>query len=73
MPFGSKPCLSRRLNAASGPLCGWNTAIRARRDAGARQAIVGCRGDDNYPIPKKLYRSVGFRELTRELRYVKDV
>ncbi len=42
------------------------------RDAGATQAVVGCRGDANYPIPKKLYRSVGFRELTRELRYVKD-
>ena len=39
--------------------------------AGATQAIVGCRGDANYPIPKKLYRSVGFRELSRELRYIK--
>ncbi len=42
------------------------------RAAGARQAIVGCRGDDNYPIPKKLYRSVGFEELTRELRFVAE-
>ena len=42
------------------------------RDAGATKALVGCRGDDNYPIPKKLYRSVGFEELTRELRYVRS-
>ncbi len=41
------------------------------RAAGATHAVVGCRGDDNYPIPKKLYRSVGFEELTRELRFVK--
>ena len=42
------------------------------KEAGATTALVGCRGDANYPIPKKLYRSVGFTELTRELRYVRS-
>ncbi|MGB2694468.1 MAG: GNAT family N-acetyltransferase, partial [Dehalococcoidia bacterium] len=37
--------------------------------AGATHAIVGCRGDAEYPIPKRLYESVGFRELSRELRF----
>jgi ribosomal protein S18 acetylase RimI-like enzyme len=41
------------------------------RDAGASQAIVCCRGDDDYPIPKKLYESVGFREISRDLSLVK--
>ena len=41
------------------------------RDAGATQAIVGCRGDDDYPIPKKLYESAGFREISRDVSMVK--
>ncbi len=41
------------------------------RDAGAEQAIVGCRGDANYPIPKRLYESVGFREISRDVPLVK--
>jgi ribosomal protein S18 acetylase RimI-like enzyme len=42
------------------------------REAGASEAIVGCRGDADYPVPKLLYESVGFRELSRELRFKKD-
>lgn len=45
--------------------------LRCFRDAGAELVIVGCRGDDAYPIPKRLYESVGFRELTRDVRFVK--
>lgn len=41
------------------------------RDAGATDAIVGCRGDEAHPIPCKLYESVGFRELSRQLRFVR--
>ena len=41
------------------------------REAGADHAIVGCRGDANYPIPKRLYESVGFRELSRDMRFIK--
>jgi hypothetical protein len=35
--------------------------------AGATEAIVSCRGDERYPIPKRLYQSVVFREPTRDL------
>ena len=41
------------------------------RAAGAEHAIVGCRGDAHYPVPKLLYESIGFRELSRELRFKK--
>jgi ribosomal protein S18 acetylase RimI-like enzyme len=41
------------------------------REAGATNAIVGCRGDDDYPIPKKLYESAGFREISRDVPLVK--
>jgi ribosomal protein S18 acetylase RimI-like enzyme len=41
------------------------------RDAGATRAIVACRGDDDYPIPKMLYESAGFREISRDLPMVK--
>jgi predicted N-acetyltransferase YhbS len=34
------------------------------RDAGARHAVVGARGDDDYPVPRHLYASVGFEPLT---------
>jgi ribosomal protein S18 acetylase RimI-like enzyme len=48
-------------------------ALQQLRRAGATQAIVGSRGDDDYPIPKALYRSVGFRELSRQTPYVKNL
>jgi GNAT superfamily N-acetyltransferase len=40
------------------------------REAGAERAIVGCRGDDGYPIPKLVYESIGFREISRDLPFV---
>jgi ribosomal protein S18 acetylase RimI-like enzyme len=45
-------------------------ALRRLRAAGAERAIVICRGDDEYPVPKRLYESIGFRQHTRavELR-----
>ena len=45
-------------------------ALERLREVGARRAIVGSRGDDGYPVPRRLYESVGFRELSRNLRYV---
>jgi GNAT superfamily N-acetyltransferase len=45
--------------------------LQCFRDAGAEQAIVGCRGDDDYPIPKRLYESAGFREISRDVPMVK--
>jgi GNAT superfamily N-acetyltransferase len=35
-------------------------ALARLRDAGASHALVGARGDDDYPVPRKVYRSVGF-------------
>ncbi len=67
-PVGTHPGYRRRGLGRALLLHG----MQRFRHAGATHAIVGCRGDAHYPIPKKLYRSVGFRELTRELRYAKD-
>jgi GNAT superfamily N-acetyltransferase len=36
------------------------------RDAGATDALVGSRGDEGHPLPKLLYESVGFRQLSRQ-------
>ena len=44
-------------------------ALQRLRDEGATEALVGCRGDDAYPIPRKLYESVGFRELAATLSF----
>jgi ribosomal protein S18 acetylase RimI-like enzyme len=46
-------------------------ALRRLREAGATEALVACRGDDAYPIPRLLYESVGFRERTRYLTFVR--
>jgi predicted N-acetyltransferase YhbS len=40
-------------------------ALHRLREEGATLALVACRGDDAYPIPCKLYESVGFREWSR--------
>lgn len=45
--------------------------LRRFREAGATHAIVACRGDDAHPIPLRLYQSVGFRELSRQHRFVR--
>ena len=47
-------------------------ALRQLRSAGAERAVVRSRGDAAYPVPKLLYESIGFRELSRSLPYVKD-
>lgn len=44
-------------------------ALGRLRDAGGSLALVACRGDAAYPIPCKLYESIGFREWTRTLAY----
>jgi ribosomal protein S18 acetylase RimI-like enzyme len=46
-------------------------ALHRLRDAGAERAIVLCRGDDEYPIPKLLYESVGFRQHSRSAPFRK--
>lgn len=38
-------------------------ALTRLRDAGAAHAVVGARSDDDYPAPRRLYRSVGFDDI----------
>jgi ribosomal protein S18 acetylase RimI-like enzyme len=42
-------------------------ALRQLQAAGAETALVGSRGDDEHPVPRALYESIGFRELWRDL------
>lgn len=44
-------------------------ALGRLRELGATSALVACRGDEAYPIPCKLYESLGFREVSRQLAY----
>jgi GNAT superfamily N-acetyltransferase len=44
-------------------------ALGRLRDLGATSALVACRGDEAYPIPCRLYESIGFREVSRQLAY----
>ena len=44
-------------------------ALQRLRHLGATSALVACRGDAAYPIPCKLYESIGFREVSRQLAF----
>jgi hypothetical protein len=46
-------------------------ALRRLRSRGAETALVGSRGDDDYPGPRALYESIGFRELWRDLVFAR--
>jgi GNAT superfamily N-acetyltransferase len=65
-PVGTHPD-HRRLGLASAALL---FGMQRFRDAGATHAIIGCRGDDSYPIPKLVYHGLGFKEISRDLPYV---
>jgi ribosomal protein S18 acetylase RimI-like enzyme len=45
--------------------------LQRLRALGATKAIVLSRGDAKYPIPKLLYESVGFRELSRSQSFAR--
>jgi ribosomal protein S18 acetylase RimI-like enzyme len=66
-PVGTHPDHRRRGLARAVCL----EALRRLRAAGAVRAVVGSRGDAAYPVPTLLYESIGFRELTRTLPFVK--
>jgi len=66
-PVGTRPDYRRRGLARAVSLFGMQQA----RAVGATRAVVSCRGDDDYPIPRRLYRSIGFDELTRDLVFAK--
>jgi ribosomal protein S18 acetylase RimI-like enzyme len=44
-------------------------ALERLRELGAETAIVACRGDADYPVPARLYESLGFRVMWRQLAY----
>jgi GNAT superfamily N-acetyltransferase len=67
-PVGSHPG-HRRLGLAANLLL---FGLQRFRDAGATHAIIGCRGDDDYPIPKLVYHGIGFREISRDLPFVRQ-
>jgi ribosomal protein S18 acetylase RimI-like enzyme len=46
-------------------------ALRQLRAAGAETALVGSRGDDDYPGPRALYESIRFREAWRHLPFTR--
>jgi GNAT superfamily N-acetyltransferase len=47
-------------------------ALRRLREEGATSALVACRGDEAYPIPCKLYESIGFREYARSIPFRRE-
>lgn len=60
-PVGTSPAHARRGLSLS--VCA--TLMHTAKGLGARQAIVGPRGDDAYPIPRHLYTSLGFTSVGR--------
>jgi GNAT superfamily N-acetyltransferase len=65
-PVGTHPA-HRRLGLAQAVMLFGMERFRA---AGATHAIVGCRGDAAYPVPKLVYESIGFREISRDVPFV---
>jgi GNAT superfamily N-acetyltransferase len=65
-PVGTHPG-HRRLGLARAVML---FGMQRFRDAGAERAIVGCRGDAAYPIPKLVYESLGFQEISRDMPFV---
>lgn len=47
-------------------------ALHALRRAGATTAHVNPRGDDDYPVPGRLYRGIGFRPGPRTVAYTRS-
>jgi GNAT superfamily N-acetyltransferase len=43
--------------------------LHAWRAAGGARAVVYARGDDDYPVPRQLYRSMGFASRGRMVTY----
>jgi len=58
-PVGTDPDHTKRGLARA--LCA--EILRAARDLGAIQAIVGPRGDSRYPVPRRTYAGLGMREV----------
>jgi GNAT superfamily N-acetyltransferase len=66
-PLGTDPDHRRRGLGRALLLLG----LQRFRDAGATDALIGSRGDEGHPLPKLLYESVGFSELSRQRPFVR--
>ena len=66
-PVGTDPAARRLGLGRAVNLFG----LQRFRDAGATRAVVACRGDEGHPAPRQLYESVGFREISRQRKYVR--
>jgi ribosomal protein S18 acetylase RimI-like enzyme len=66
-PVGTRPAFRSRGLARAMLLSG----MRRLREAGATHAAIGARGDDGYAVPRRVYQSIGFRELSRDMPYVR--
>ncbi|MEU8918837.1 GNAT family N-acetyltransferase [Streptomyces nigrescens] len=64
-PVGTHPEHRRRGLARAVCLA----VLQAFAEAGGRRAVVQCRGDAEYPVPKRLYESLGFTPYTRTHTY----
>ena len=67
-PVGCAPGHRRRGLASAVSLA----ALHAARDAGATEALVCPRGDDGYPVPRALYREMGFQPGERTITLVRE-
>lgn len=66
-PVGTHPDHTRRALATAAIL----EALRRAEERGARNAVVYARGDDAYPAPLRLYRSLGFEPVAAQHRYAR--
>ncbi|MFC4894421.1 hypothetical protein ACFQVD_08615 [Streptosporangium amethystogenes subsp. fukuiense] len=62
------PTALRAMQSLARAVC--TAVMRAFSDAGGRRAIVYSRGDAGYPVPKRLYESMGFTAYTRTHTYL---
>ena len=60
-PIGTGPVHGGRGLARA--LCA--EILRVARGLGAVQAIVGPRGDNGYPVPRRVYEGLGMREVAQ--------
>lgn len=63
-PVGTQPAHQGRGLAGAVSVA----ALAAARDLGATHGLVIPRGDDDYPVPARVYRSIGFRPGPRTVR-----
>lgn len=68
-PAGTSP--EYRRMGLSRAVC--TSALKEYRNMGGTGVEVNPRGDEGYPIPAKLYYSIGFRTIARTRRFVKEI